>query len=175
LPSVVQDAVTSTPEKEVKPDPAPAGAAPEKPLTETSYSWDTSDLPDGEYFLKIVASDKRSNPASPLADEQVIGPITVVNSKPKITLDDKMAAVKDRIVTVTGQADAGKTPISTVSYRVDKGDWAAAEAADGLFDSPVESYQVVTDALTPGEHTIEVRVTSTANVNNSATMKITVK
>src|SRR6202044_2452139 len=31
-------------------------------LDQKAYSWDTSSMPDGAYYLKIVASDERSNP-----------------------------------------------------------------------------------------------------------------
>jgi len=175
LPSVVQDAVATPPEKEIKPDTPAPGAPAEKPMTETSYSWDTSQIPDGQYFLKVVASDKRSNPSDPQANDQVLGPITVVNSKPTVTLDSDPPSAKDRAVTVTGTADGLRVPVSTVSYRVDKGDWSAAEAVDGLFDSPREAFRVVTDPLSPGEHTIEVRVTTIANLNASAETKVTVK
>ena len=177
LPSVVREAVAPSPGKEIKPDPAPAGAVAtaDKPLTETSFSWDTKEIHDGEYFLKIVATDKRSNPGDPKVDEAVLGPITLLNQKPRIDILDRTAEVRERAVTARGTADGGKAPISTVSYRVNKGEWSAAEAMDGLFDSPVEPYRIVTDPLTPGEHTIEVRATTVANLNGSSTMKITVK
>lgn len=177
LPSVVKDAVTASPSKEIKPDPAPAGAAAaaEKPITETSFSWDTKEIPDGEYFLKIVATDRRSNPGDPRADDKILGPITILNQKPSVEIQDRTAEVKDRAVTVKGMVFGGKAPISTVSYRVDKGEWHAAEATDGLFDSPTEPYRIVTDPLPSGERTIEVRATTIGNLNGSSSMKITVQ
>ncbi|MBW3624946.1 MAG: hypothetical protein KY468_16225 [Armatimonadetes bacterium] len=173
LPEVVKDAAANPSSKVIKPDPAPAGAVAEKPLSETSYSWDTKEIPDGEYFLKIVATDKRSNPSDPQTDEKVLGPVTILNQKPKVEIAESLAEVRDRAVTVQGLADGGKAPIATVSYRIDKGEWSAAEAVDGLFDSPVERYRIVTDPLPAGEHTSEVRATTMGNLNGASNIKIT--
>ena len=49
--------------------------------------------------------------------------------------------------------------IASVEYRIDGGDWTAAEAVDGTFDEAVEDYTFTTATLADGEHTIEVRAT----------------
>jgi hypothetical protein len=175
LPTLVDDAVSTPPDKEMKPDPAPAGAPPLKPLSTTNFSWDTEQIPDGDYLVKVVASDKRSNPTDAQSDQDIIGPITILNDKPVVTIDDHDTEVKDRAVTIKGSANGGKASLSTVSYRVDGGEWAAAESKDGFFDAPKEDFVITTESLSPGDHTIEVRATTTANANGATTTKVTVK
>jgi hypothetical protein len=52
--------------------------------------------------------------------------------------------------------------ITAVEYRVDDGDWTAATASDGAFDSPSEGYTFTTASLADGEHTVYVRATDSA-------------
>jgi len=56
-----------------------------------------------------------------------------------------------------------ESSISAVEYRVDDGDWTAATASDGAFDSPAEDYTFTTASLADGEHTVYVRATDSAS------------
>lgn len=143
--------------------------------SKSSYTWDTSTTPDGEYVLKVVATDKPSNPVGFLSDEDKTMVVTVVNTKPAVTIAEKDNHIgTDLSVTVHGSAKTGVADIVRVSYRVDKGSWMAAIAQDGMFDQPTEDWRVVTDPLTKGDHTIEVKVTDEADNSTSATTKVTI-
>jgi len=63
--------------------------------------------------------------------------------------------------TFTGSA-SDESNIVAVEYRVDDGDWTAATASDGAFDSPDEDYTFTTASLAEGEHTVYVRATDSA-------------
>jgi hypothetical protein len=63
--------------------------------------------------------------------------------------------------TFTGSA-SDESNITAVEYRVDDGDWTAATASDGAFDSPAEDYTFTTTSLADGEHTVYVRATDSA-------------
>ena len=70
----------------------------------------------------------------------------------------------------------GTTAVGAVQYRLDGGEWRTAEAEDGSFDSPIENFHFITDPLSPGVHTVEVR---TLDINGNpedayATTAITV-
>jgi len=52
--------------------------------------------------------------------------------------------------------------ISTVKYRVDRGAWADANAADGAFDEDVEDYNFTVGPLGNGWHWIETQAYSTS-------------
>ena len=47
---------------------------PNEKLTKDSYSWDTSDLPEGRYRIKVVASDELSNPPDRVTSDIRHGP-----------------------------------------------------------------------------------------------------
>ena len=64
--------------------------------------------------------------------------------------------------TFTGSA-SDESNIVAVEYRVDDGDWTAATASDGAFDSPAEDYTFTTASLADGEHTVYVRATDSAD------------
>jgi hypothetical protein len=64
--------------------------------------------------------------------------------------------------TFTGSA-SDESNIAAVEYRVDDGDWTAATASDGAFDSPAEDYTFTTASLADGEHTVYVRATDSAD------------
>ncbi len=52
---------------------------------ETLASWDTSEVPDGQYLVRLTASDKRDNPeALVLKTERLLGPVQVDNTAPEV-------------------------------------------------------------------------------------------
>jgi hypothetical protein len=65
--------------------------------------------------------------------------------------------------------DAG-TYVASAEYRVDGGEWIAAAAADGIFDSSDEAVRIDPGRLTMGRHTLELRVRDGAG--NGISVKI---
>jgi len=87
-------------------------------------------------------------------------------------LYDKSTTIQlDRTVRMEGAALHRQIAVRAVQYRIDSGDWIAALAADGMFDSPLETFRMTTAALTPGSHAIEVQAQDEAG--NMATEKTT--
>jgi hypothetical protein len=144
-------------------------------LAKSSYTWDTSQVPDGVYRLRVVASDKPSNPVGFLTAEDKCTSLTIVNAKPAVSIAEKDTQIgKDLSVSIHGTSKSGQADIVRVSYRVDKGPWMAAIAVDGIFDEPTEDWRIATDPLTKGDHTIEVKATDEADNSTSATTKVTI-
>ena len=57
------------------PPPAPAGTSTNgSGVKDTSFSWDTTEVPDGTYQLRVIASDKPSNPADALTAQAISSP-----------------------------------------------------------------------------------------------------
>jgi len=56
------------------------------------------------------------------------------------------------------QAKDATSAVVRAQYSLDAGDWVLALPAGDLSDSPTEQYAVVVRELTPGEHTLAVRV-----------------
>ena len=121
------------------------------------YSWDTTSMPDGAYYLKITASDSPSNPSGEgLSSERESDRFIVDNTPPSIaqlTAETASAGVRVRF-----QASAAVSFISRAQYSVDAGDWTLVFPAGGLSDAPRENYDFQVQKLSPGEHTVTVRV-----------------
>jgi len=53
---------------------------------ETLASWDTTEVPDGQYTVRLVASDRRDNPESlALETRRLLGPVVVDNTAPEVS------------------------------------------------------------------------------------------
>jgi hypothetical protein len=121
------------------------------------YSWDTTSMPDGAYYLKIVASDAPSNPTGEeLSSERESDRFVVDNTPPSIaqlTADSVSTGVH-----VKFQANAPVSFIARAQYSLDAGDWTLIFPAGGLSDSSKENYDFQLQKVLPGEHTVTVRV-----------------
>jgi sugar lactone lactonase YvrE len=136
------------------------------------YSWDTTSMPDGAYYLKIVASDTPSNPAGEgLSSERESDRFVVDNAPPSIaqlTADGVSGGVRVRF-----QASAPVSFIARAQYSLDAGDWTLVFPAGGLSDAPRESYDFQLQKISAGEHTVTVRVYD--QFENVSTAKATVR
>jgi WD40 repeat protein len=128
-------------------------------LDASFYSWDTTTMPDGAYYLKIVASDAPSNPSGEaLTSERVSDRFEVDNTPPAIVQLTAEAAGPAAAVRVRFQASDSASPIARAQYSLDAGDWTVVFPIGGLSDALRESYDFQLHKVTPGEHTIAVRV-----------------
>ena len=140
-------------------------------LKDTSFSWDTTEVPDGTYQVRITASDKPSNPTDALTAKAISAPFLVANATPTLTLGTP-AIGGDKTMTLHGTVTTGLAFAKAVQAKVDGGDTQAAAADDGLFDSSSEPFTLTLSALSSGKHTIEVQALDQAG--NSATQTVTV-
>jgi len=155
--------------------PAPAAVAA-APIKETSRAVDTKLLPDGTYMLKVVTTDRPSNPVEPRIAEAVSEPFTVCNTPPTVYLLRASTQIRpDRTVTLEGTALQTLIPISAVQFRVDGGEWFAAVPQDGIFDRGTENFTVATTPLTAGRHTIEVKAFNAANGTAAEKVEVEVR
>jgi len=133
-------------------------------LDQKFYSWDTTALPDGAYYLKIVATDAPSNPPSAAQRaERESERFEVDNTPPTI---EGLKATSGTFQSTNNIAyaliiqfiarDAGSS-IERAQYSLDGGDWILVVPNTGISDAPVEHYDLGLPALPPGEHTIAVR------------------
>src|SRR5205085_8584067 len=104
-------------------------------LDETSLNFDTSQLPDGVYQLRLVASDVIDNPEGALTDTKEGVEFQIDNTAPAITFsnqsDDVVVRVTDKLATI------GK-----VEYSADAQKWIRLTPADGIADSGDETYRI---------------------------------
>jgi WD40 repeat protein len=129
-------------------------------LDQKFYSWDTTTLPDGAYYLKIVATDAPSNPpANALKAERESERFEVDNTPPVIEklfvggASGKMSGGHPASFTARDAASA----IERAQYSLDGGDWILLSPSESISDAPVEEYHFGLPPLPPGEHTLAVR------------------
>jgi WD40 repeat protein len=143
-------------------------------ITQHYYSWDTSTMPDGAYYLKVVASDSPSNPADQaLSSERESDRFEVANTPPRI--DALRAESHSPTATVTFLGiSAGSEALARAEYSVDAGDWQIVYPLGLLSDSPKESYRIQLGNLSPGEHTVAVQISDQFENTTSAKVTFTV-
>ena len=152
---------------------ATSGAAGATGLKETSFSWDTTEVPDGTYQVRVTASDKPSNPTDALTAKAISAPFLVANAVPMLTMGTPIVAT-DKTVTLHGTVTTGLAFAKAVQAKVDGGDAQAAAADDGLFDSSLEPFTLTLSTLTSGKHTIEVQALDQAGNSATQTVSVTV-
>jgi len=143
-------------------------------VAEKYFSFDATAFPDGEYRLRITASDAPANPpAEALTGSLVSEPFTIDNTPPKITAltanrsggNGASGASGAKLRLRWHAADALST-IAKAEYSLDGGDWTLAAPVTKLSDSLDLDYDLTVDAA-PGEHTIAVRVTDDCDNQSS--------
>jgi len=135
-----------------------------KDLDEKFFTLEADTLPDGIYLVKIVASDLPSNPkATAISGELVSAPFTADNTPPKIEILSQ--TVQNKVATVKFKALDTVSALRRAEVSVDGRDWEVIFSVDGIVDSRTEEFEIGTDVLNPGEHTVALRVyDSTGNV-----------
>ncbi len=132
-------------------------------LDQKFYSWDTTSMPDGAYYLKIVASDASSNPPDiAMQAERESERFEVDNTNPTIgkiqASPTGMNADRSKGVSYDFEFTAGHptNSIERAQYSVDGGEWiiVAGQRRQRLQN---RSYSFTVRGLAPGEHTIAVR------------------
>ncbi|HIE52774.1 MAG TPA: hypothetical protein EYP85_13550 [Armatimonadetes bacterium] len=182
--------------KEEKAEKAPPGRAEaakeekpvpekEKPLTKASLEWDTTKVPDGHYRLKVVASDRTSNPDDPQSVEVITEPFAVDNTEPVILLFPER--VQTAIKKAQGQPvrlritlNDATTHLTSAEYRFQltlkrpekettiTRDWTALIAADGIFDSPYEDVTLDLGTIESAEYALELELRARDAAENEA-------
>jgi sugar lactone lactonase YvrE len=132
---------------------------------EKYFSFDSEAFPDGDYRIRITASDSPSNtPENALETQEESDPFTIDNSPPHIT---QLSAAGN---VIQWHAADDLSTIRRAEYSIDGGDWTVADPVTRLSDSQALDYKLTLKNLPPGEHTIAVR--STDNFENTAVEKI---
>ena len=121
-----------------------------------SYRWQTTRVPDGEYAVKLVASDLPNNPPEIAIDaEEVSQTFIIDNTRPRLT-DLYVTSAGEEKVSVTAAFSDELSDISSLQYSVDAGDWVSVFPEDSIFDSKEEAFIFTVDGLEPGEHTLVI-------------------
>jgi hypothetical protein len=104
-------------------------------VDETQFNFDTSQLPDGRYEIRVVASDIRSNPEGALTDTREGVEMLVDNTPPRISTSSSGDQIVVRI-------SDDLSPIGKAEYSVDAQKWLPLIPEDGISDSMEETYRI---------------------------------
>ncbi len=139
-----------------------------KELTKAEFEWDITTVADGRYQVKVVATDKLSNPVgwAKSADKMSM-PFDVDNTQPAVG-DIQVTPNGNGTYKIACEVTDMATPIQKAVYKIDNDEnWKAIFPDDGIFDSKKEQLLLETDELPEGAHSITIRVTDRAQ--NTAT------
>ncbi|HEX4003154.1 MAG TPA: hypothetical protein VHX36_10935 [Candidatus Acidoferrales bacterium] len=140
-------------------------------LKQKYYSWDTATMPDGAYYLKIVASDAPSNPPDQaLSADRESDRFQVANTPPQIVNLRAGSGLLNTKASFDAMSSSGA--IARAEYSIDSGEWKIVFPTGLLSDSSKESYYLQLPGLPPGEHTFAVQVTD--QFDNTAAAKVTI-
>jgi len=139
-----------------------------KSVTESILVWDTTTIPNGTYFVKIVASDAPSNPlATALAGELDSAAFEVDNTPPSIAVTN-VRVVSGRTV-ISFDVKDDHSPIRGVEYSADGQRWRGVFPVDGIADSREEHYELPIEGEL-GDRGITLRASDA--MNNVATAHV---
>jgi WD40 repeat protein len=133
-------------------------------LDQKFYAFDTTTLPDGAYYLKIVASDAPSNPPElALETSRESDRFEVDNTPPTIehleatpvATKGGSASAQSLLVKFTARDSA--SGIDHAQYSFDGDDWFLLSPTSKVSDDPEEHYEFSIPNPGPGEHTVAVR------------------
>ena len=127
-------------------------------LRETYFAFDSMQLPDGLYRIRLEASDGPSNPGDTARSAYLVSDtIRIDNAPPAVRVTAGKGSGTLR-VTIDVSATDAVGPIARAAYSLDAQGWVPVQPVDGVSDSRAESYRLTLEALRPGEHTVIVKV-----------------
>jgi len=138
-------------------------------VTDKFYTFDATQVPDGGYQIKVVASDAPSHtPGDALTGEKISERFEVDTTPPVVSALD--ASLRDapckhlpcsKLIRVAFDAEHAFSAIARAEYSLDAGPWQYIEPVGGLSDAKREHYEVLIPVPAKdqdAEHLIAVRV-----------------
>jgi hypothetical protein len=132
-------------------------------LEQKFYSWDSTAMADGAYYLRIVATDAPSNPpASALTAARESERFVVDNTPPTVEKLEANVATRSgspvsTSVTIKFTARDATSSIERAQYSLNGGDWILVAPIGRISDAQEEHYEFSLGEPSSGEHTIAIR------------------
>jgi hypothetical protein len=141
-------------------------------VKEKYISWDSNAFPDGEYRLRVTASDLPSNTKEDALTGHLESEVFVVDNTPP-RIRGLGAARNGNRIEVRWHAGDALSVITKAEYTVDGGDWTVVDPVTKLSDSKELDYNLTLPDASAGEQTIAVRVTD--DFDNQSAEKVVVR
>ncbi len=133
-------------------------------IDEPQINFDTSQIPDGLYELKLTVTDAIDNPDMPLTDTREAVEFQVDNTSPAIASSNSGEEIVIRV-------SDGVSPVGKVEYSADAEKWIRLTPVDGIADSTEETFRLPRSSV-QGKFVI---VRATDAYFNIATESVTVR
>lgn len=133
---------------------------PKEMLTSENYTWETADLPEGRYRIRVVASDELANPPSLAKRHQLESGVVLVDNTPPTI---EQLRVNGRVI--EGVVLDGVGPIQRIEASVaGSEEWFPFFPKDGIFDEQREEFVANVAAFAPkGPALVSLRAYDSAN------------
>ncbi len=137
-------------------------------LREHYFSFDSTAFPDGEYRLRVIASDAPSNTPQDALTGELVSPTVLIDNTPPV-----ISGLSAAGGTAKWKAADALNVIRKCEYSLDGGDWTIVNPVTGLSDSLTLDYELKLAGVAAGEHTLAVRATD--EYDNTAVAKAILK
>ena len=118
---------------------------PQEKLTKESFSWETSDLPEGRYRLRVVATDELSNPPDRVTRDEMESRVILVDNTPPVVEGLKVLGKHVQGVALDGVGPIARIEISLAG----SDDWTPFYPTDGIFDEQREEFDADVTKIAP--------------------------
>jgi hypothetical protein len=133
---------------------------PKEKVTKPSYSWETADLPEGRYRVRVRASDEISNPPERVKKHELLSNVILVDNTAPTLTDVQVVGRRVRATAVDGVGPIARIEISVAG----SDEWLPFFPRDGVFDEQREELDADVSTLAPqGRAILAVRVYDKAN------------
>jgi hypothetical protein len=118
---------------------------PDEKLTKESYDWDTSNLPEGRYRVRVSATDELANPPDRVTRDEMESSVVLVDNTPPRLEGLRVAGRR-----IQGTATDGVGPIVRIELAVaGKDEWIPFFPRDGIFDEQQEEIDIDASLVVP--------------------------
>ena len=126
------------------------------------FSWDSEQMPDGKYELKVQARDDGSNPpAMVLKTEKISEPFTIDNTGPVVSNLVMKTAGKETLISFTISDELSS--VNFVEYSLNADDWQLVYPVDGICDSKVEKFEIKIPGKMKGNTSVVIKAEDSVN------------
>lgn len=143
-------------------------------MKDSFYSFNSNGLPDGEYQVQVVATDRLSNRAVEAREaSRTSESFLIDNTAPEIEVET--VQVSGDSATVSFAATDRTSILVTASYTLDGADPVVLFPEDGIFDAREKRFQIELEALAPGRRSLLIYVVDESGNRRISQVPVEVK
>ncbi len=126
----------------------------DKPLEDNNFDLNTANYPEGQYRIKVTASDERSNSKEEAKEGYKISDQFVIDNNPPF-IGDISIKKSGQLFELEWKVADSLSPIFDVSYSINGLKWIKLLPVDGIYDSLSESFNLKIEINQPSSFEIK--------------------